>query len=328
MFDSTDPFCQNNTYQPIEPFNKRSKIDSSIYEEGFYETSSNSSKSCYYCNTDKKYTCPKCHLVTCSVTCCKKHKEEFNCDGCINVIKYISKASYNSVNFRKDINFLEQMNRNITTCTGVKRSIKRDNPNKLSTHDFKAQKFKKFLKSNHNIEMLILPQEFSSRKENFSNYNQNKRRISWTIKFNKKLFQSVNGQLIWKDILTNIFGLKEDINKVDLLLQDFSCAKSRSRKLYCRLDVQKTITSSLTNKTILEYPTIITVPKGTNQNLIYDPYLNNYPMENDNFENLIELPASPSNERDSAEYDVLRAMSQFKEPDNDSDVSMEDGEIG
>lgn len=51
-------------------------------------------------------------------------------------------------------------------------------------------------------------------------------------------------------------------------------------------------------------------------------------MEDDNFESLIELPASPSGDRDSAEYDVLRAMNQLKEPDNDSDVSMEDGEIG
>ena len=37
---------------------------------------------CQVCeNAPKQYKCPRCALYTCSLTCCKTHKQKFQCSG-------------------------------------------------------------------------------------------------------------------------------------------------------------------------------------------------------------------------------------------------------
>lgn len=50
---------------------------------------------CEVCGTTKaKYTCPKCEVRTCSLTCVNLHKKELDCDGIRDKTKFIPLTSF------------------------------------------------------------------------------------------------------------------------------------------------------------------------------------------------------------------------------------------
>ena len=71
---------------------------------------------CCICQSPKKYKCPECERLSCSVACVKEHKSLFGCTGSSlkKHIAFVSKDSFNEKNFRRDIHFIEQLNRNLS----------------------------------------------------------------------------------------------------------------------------------------------------------------------------------------------------------------------
>lgn len=58
------------------------------------------SKICCICDSDHtKYCCPACGLKTCSLTCCKEHKEKFDCDGIKNKATYTALKDFDQTQF-------------------------------------------------------------------------------------------------------------------------------------------------------------------------------------------------------------------------------------
>lgn len=56
-------------------------------------------KNCEICHsTDWKYTCPRCLIHTCSVSCVKKHKLETQCSGERDKTSYVPLKEYNESN--------------------------------------------------------------------------------------------------------------------------------------------------------------------------------------------------------------------------------------
>lgn len=50
---------------------------------------------CEVCDSKKaKYTCPKCEVRTCSLTCINIHKKELDCNGIRDKTKYIPLNSF------------------------------------------------------------------------------------------------------------------------------------------------------------------------------------------------------------------------------------------
>jgi len=50
---------------------------------------------CEVCGAEKaKYTCPKCEVRTCCLTCVNIHKKELDCDGIRNGTKFIPMKSF------------------------------------------------------------------------------------------------------------------------------------------------------------------------------------------------------------------------------------------
>ncbi|VDL62096.1 unnamed protein product [Hymenolepis diminuta] len=71
-----------------------------------------SPKICAVCTTNKAiYTCPRCAMRTCSLTCCKSHKLTYNCSGRRNVAAYVDRQDYNYFSFLSDYRFLESIDR-------------------------------------------------------------------------------------------------------------------------------------------------------------------------------------------------------------------------
>ncbi|VDN97149.1 unnamed protein product [Rodentolepis nana] len=70
------------------------------------------SKKCTVCATNEaKYTCPRCAIRTCSLSCCKSHKLTYSCSGKRDVAAYVDKEDYNYFSFLSDYRFLEAIDR-------------------------------------------------------------------------------------------------------------------------------------------------------------------------------------------------------------------------
>lgn len=70
---------------------------------------------CCICQAPKKYKCPECERLSCSVPCVKEHKSLFGCTGSSlkKHIAFVPKDLFNEKNFRRDIHFIEQLNRDV-----------------------------------------------------------------------------------------------------------------------------------------------------------------------------------------------------------------------
>ncbi|KAL3318171.1 Box C/D snoRNA protein 1 [Cichlidogyrus casuarinus] len=66
------------------------------------------STNCEICTANYfKYKCPRCEIRTCSLSCCKKHKEDHSCSGIREKTVFSRKDSYNYVHFLSDYRLLD-----------------------------------------------------------------------------------------------------------------------------------------------------------------------------------------------------------------------------
>jgi len=72
------------------------------------------SQPCQICQSqNSKYTCPKCQIKTCSLTCSKSHKLSLNCTGIRNKSSYIPMNRYGWGSLMDDFCFLEDVGRKV-----------------------------------------------------------------------------------------------------------------------------------------------------------------------------------------------------------------------
>lgn len=77
------------------------------------KSSSNSTSPCYLCQECKEhkfqYQCPRCSFRTCSLKCCKSHKERTGCNGKRDRTKFLSMAHMDDATMTSDYHFLEDI---------------------------------------------------------------------------------------------------------------------------------------------------------------------------------------------------------------------------
>lgn len=130
---------------------------------------------------DAKYTCPKCEVKTCCLSCLKIHKKELECDGIRDKTKYIPLKKMTKMDLMSDYNFLEE-------CTRYVQDRKRD-------------KLKKYTKQNNyelptcmfrlraaaltrGTELRFLLPNFTRSKQNTTRLDYKTQIISWKIEWN------------------------------------------------------------------------------------------------------------------------------------------------
>ena len=73
-------------------------------------------KKCSICHQNSiKYTCPRCSIRTCSLSCCLEHKKTLNCNGQRDKTLFKSLNQMNDLDLLSDYRFLEEINRQIET---------------------------------------------------------------------------------------------------------------------------------------------------------------------------------------------------------------------
>ncbi|XP_057411223.1 box C/D snoRNA protein 1 isoform X1 [Balaenoptera acutorostrata] len=139
---------------------------------------------CETCGTEEaKYRCPRCMRYSCSLPCVKKHKAELTCNGVRDKTAYVSMQQFTEMNLLSDYRFLEDVAR---TADHISRDafLKRPMSNK---HMY----FMKNRARKQGINLKLLPNGFTKRKENSTFFDKKKQQFCWHVKLQFPQSQAV-----------------------------------------------------------------------------------------------------------------------------------------
>jgi hypothetical protein len=68
---------------------------------------------CWACPATPKYKCPKCNIKSCSLDCVKRHKEEANCDGMRDKVKFVPMGQFKDMDVVNDFRLLEEVTKQV-----------------------------------------------------------------------------------------------------------------------------------------------------------------------------------------------------------------------
>ncbi|VCW67993.1 unnamed protein product, partial [Gulo gulo] len=139
---------------------------------------------CETCGTEEaKYKCPRCMRYSCSLPCVKKHKAELTCNGVRDKTAYVSIQQFTEMNLLSDYRFLEDVAR---TADHISRDafLKRPISNK---HMY----FMKNRARRQGINLKLLPNGFTKRKENSTFFDKKKQQFCWHVKLQFPQSQAV-----------------------------------------------------------------------------------------------------------------------------------------
>ncbi|XP_027958217.1 box C/D snoRNA protein 1 isoform X1 [Eumetopias jubatus] len=233
---------------------------------------------CETCGTEEaKYKCPRCMRYSCSLPCVKKHKAELTCNGVRDKTAYVSIQQFTEMNLLSDYRFLEDVAR---TADHISRDafLKRPISNK---HMY----FMKNRARRQGINLKLLPNGFTKRKENSTFFDKKKQQFCWHVKLQFPQSQAVYIEKRVPDdkTINEILRPYIDPEKSDPVIRQRLKAYIRSQTgvqilmkveymqqnlvRYYELDPYKSLRDNLRNKVIIEYPTLHVVLKESSHDM-------------------------------------------------------------
>nr|CAB3268051.1 box C/D snoRNA protein 1-like [Phallusia mammillata] len=223
---------------------------------------------CWNCGKEPKYKCPNCLIRTCSVSCVKLHKQKFNCDGRRCKTLYKPKENLNENDFLSDYRFLEEVDR----C-----ACKLDR-NRIRWRDSYGMNLQRSKAASMKINLKLLPQSFSRRKENTTFYCFRAKAFLWRVEW---IFTSCKETFVENKLLDKI-PLSKAVQKFVNVSKESKCyAPSLNeyvdKKLsfymkkedspanevrYYKLDSETGLRENLRDKTVVEFPRILVMTPG------------------------------------------------------------------
>ncbi|XP_016076140.1 PREDICTED: box C/D snoRNA protein 1 [Miniopterus natalensis] len=233
---------------------------------------------CETCGTEEaKYRCPRCMRYSCSLPCVKKHKAELTCNGVRDKTAYVSLQQFTEMDLLSDYRFLEDVAR---TADHVSRDSLLKRP--LSN---KHMHFMKNRARRQGINLKLLPNGFTKRKENSTFFDKKKQQFCWHVKLQFPQSQAVYIEKRVPDdkTINEILRPYIDPEKSDPVIRQRLKAYIRSQTgvqilmkvenmqqnlvRYYELDPHKSLLDNLRNKVIIEYPTLHVVLKESNKDM-------------------------------------------------------------
>lgn len=233
---------------------------------------------CETCGTEEaKYRCPRCMRYSCSLPCVKKHKAELTCNGVRDKTAYVSVQQFTEMNLLSDYRFLEDVAR---TADHISRDALLKRP--LSN---KHMYFMKNRARRQGINLKLLPNGFTKRKENSTFFDKKKQQFCWHVKLQFPQSQAVYIEKRVPDdkTINEILRPYIDPEKSDPVIRQRLKAYIRSQTgvqilmkvehmqqnlvRYHELDPHKSLLDNLRNKVIIEYPTLHVVLKESSNDI-------------------------------------------------------------
>ncbi|ESN89838.1 hypothetical protein HELRODRAFT_194795 [Helobdella robusta] len=235
-------------------------------------------KTCEVCDERiSRYRCPRCGVLTCSMACCKLHKNGKNCSGIREKTAYVSMNDFTDLTLLNDYRFLEDAERKIDTAS---------KENKLKGNLRYKPKYFCILQSQarkRGTSLQVLPTAFTRHKCNKSYYDYKKGSIDWTVewRFNDDDIKPTTSKVSESKILLEAFeefiseysskvpslenalerytaALRDDKLKIFFKVERIS--KNQKNKLH-EVDLKRSLMENLKDKTILEFPTFLVTAK-------------------------------------------------------------------
>ncbi|RIA87422.1 hypothetical protein C1645_777331 [Glomus cerebriforme] len=150
---------ENSQTEPSEKLSEEqifSEVSSAALSDSLRKTTSKSpfkkhpiSTKCQNCDINTwKYICPNCNFHSCSLECCKSHKEKYSCDGIRSKVKFVPIEQYGYEDLMSDYVFLEDVSRTIDSAhryMSDKKQMFEESRKKYFPYS-KKRKFNKFKK--------------------------------------------------------------------------------------------------------------------------------------------------------------------------------------
>ncbi|CAB3258961.1 unnamed protein product [Arctia plantaginis] len=235
---------------------------------------------CEVCGARKaQYTCPKCEVKTCCLTCVRIHKKELECDGIRDRTKFIRVKDFTDTDLLSDYRLLEE-------CARFVYGVKRDEKKKYTRidKDLPIHLYKlKMAARQRGIVLQFLAQNFTRHKTNTTRYNYKTNVINWRVEWlfpnaDSGLLKFVDEKCSEQKRLSELLDkyLNPDaipfegskaltyyksvgFSGVKILLRAEK-VKGSARKFF-ELDPKESLAENLSGKCIVEFPIIFIVLK-------------------------------------------------------------------
>jgi len=224
-----------------------------------------------------KYKCPCCLVVSCSLQCTLKHKQDDDCDGIRSKTAFLKVKQFTSMDFLNDYRLLEEIAGRVDSCERDKLNVPH-----LESAPMRMYKLRTAL-LDRGTRLILLPMEFEQRKTNTSYFDWKSKTVSWRIQLN---FLNAKKLIIHQDRCSENMVLQELIEKY--LIESTRFPESVSQKLSCyrfagvdgitvlmktekvplsdkkfyKLDIQQTLKENFVGKIIVEFPKLFILING------------------------------------------------------------------
>ena len=161
-------------------------------------STSNLENACEICHKIKSiYKCPGCNIKTCSLVCCRAHKQNTGCTGQRDKTKFVSKEEFSENLLMNDYRFLEEHSRIIDAYqraselgeehilngkTLTSTNLEND-PSKNLQFYGTYENLRKFVHKQSNICLKLMPPQSTRHLNNKTRFNRLKNMVSWSIEF-------------------------------------------------------------------------------------------------------------------------------------------------
>ncbi|XP_060810200.1 box C/D snoRNA protein 1 [Amyelois transitella] len=225
------------------------------------------------------YSCPKCEVKTCCLSCVRIHKKELECDGVRDRTKFVRMKDFTDTDLLSDYRLLEE-------CARFVYSVKRDEKKRFTRidKDLPIHLFKlKMAARKRGVVLQFLAQNFSRHASNTTRYNYKANIINWRIEWvfpnvesdpvkfvdercseHKKLAELLDKYLNpdaepFEGSKSLSFYKSAGFSGVKVLLRAEK-VKGSARKFF-ELDPTESLAENLSGKCIVEFPIIFVVLK-------------------------------------------------------------------
>lgn len=140
---------------------------------------------CAVCNLRKrKYCCPRCGILTCTLECCLRHKKEAKCSGKRDAAKFVASSAMTLGDLRRDASFLEGVERLSETTKRCRREAwagvsKIDGRGGVHHRTARLQS----AAERRRIQVLVMPNGMSRHRNNTSSYDAKSNTIFWRVEW-------------------------------------------------------------------------------------------------------------------------------------------------
>lgn len=249
--------------------------------------------SCSECSNASRYCCPSCSAKTCSLGCCRLHKERTNCDGKRVKTEFVPMSRFTDAQLMEDLDYLQDIGRFV----GLSRRDKLPMPSEMdeenTRNNVKKQKFvarferlRRILLQRRTV-LRVMPNFMLKHKRNRSIYVNKEDSVFWTVFWcfpqldGEKGFLEEKAALLehmveehqtWRECLLRV---KRDLTERDdkqlkgLLSLFIDSSESDCTVLmkivdspanspqYVQFAIDRSIKESLAGMTLIEFPEVI-----------------------------------------------------------------------